>query len=82
MPIKYLKESFCDRIAATKIYYWNSFKDSIPYEYFNTNTDFSRIHEDTARVLSSRMEMYKNKWEKETFNYIKKNYKNNQWQNY
>lgn len=82
MPMRYLKESFCDRISATKIYKWNGFKDNIPYDYFNTKSDFSRIHKDTIKVLNSRLEMYKDKWEKETFDYIKKNYKNSMWQNY
>ena len=82
MPIKYLKEMFCDRIAATKVYKWDSFKNSGPYDYFHTKSDLSRVHEDTAKVLSSRLEMYKDKWELETFNYIKSNYKNSLWQNY
>jgi hypothetical protein len=82
MPIKYLKESFCDRIAATKIYKWIHFKASIPYEYFHANSDFTRMHGDTAKVLSSWLEMYRDKWEKETFDYIKKNYNNSLWQNY
>jgi len=82
MPMKYLMEMFCDRIAATKIYKWSNFKTSDPYDYFYTKSDHSRIHEDTARVLGFWLEMYKNKWEKETFDYIKKNYKSDQWQNY
>ena len=82
MPIKYLKESFCDRIAATKVYNWIHFNTSIPYEYFYANSDFNSMHEDTVKLLSSWLEMYKNKWEKETFDYIKKNYKNSLWQDY
>ena len=82
MPIKYVKETFCDRIAATKIYKWNGFNTNIPFDYFNTISDLSRVHEDTIKILNSWLEMYKYKWEKETFDYIKKNYKNDLWQNY
>ena len=82
MPMRYLKEMFCDRIAATKIYKGKNFKSSDPYDYFCATIDRDRVHKDTIKVLGSRLEMYKNKWEKETFDYIKKNYRNDQWQNY
>lgn len=82
MPMRYLKEMFCDRIAATKIYKWSKFKDSDPYDYFCATIDRDRVHKDTIKLLGSRLEMYKDKWEKATFDYIKKNYQNNQWQNY
>ena len=82
MPMRYLMEMFCDRIAATKIYKWDKFKTSNPYDYFCATIDRNRVHEDTAKVLGFWLEMYKDKWEKETFDYIKEHYKSNLWQNY
>lgn len=82
MPIRYVKEMFCDRIAATKIYKWNKFKTEDPYDFFRSTIDLNRIHKDTAKLLETRLKMYKDKWEKETIEYIKKNYKNKQGQNY
>lgn len=34
MPIKYVKESICDRISATKTYYKKNYNDSKPLEYY------------------------------------------------
>ena len=82
MPMKYVKEMFCDMIAAGRTYRWDQFKNEDPYNYFYTNTDFDRIHKDTVKLVDSWLKIFKEKWEKETFDYIKKNYKNNQWQNY
>ena len=33
MPVKYVVEMFCDRIAASKIYNKNSFNEQMPLEY-------------------------------------------------
>ena len=82
MPIKYLKEMFCDRLAATKIYKWKNFKNSDPYDYFHKHTDMSRMHYDTEKLLDSRLVVLKFKWEKETLEYINEHYKNKIWQNY
>ena len=82
MPMRYVKEMFCDMIAAGRTYKWDSFKNSDPYNYFYANTDFDRIHKDTVKVVDHWLKIFREKWEKETFEYIKKNYKNNQWQNY
>ena len=34
MPIKYVKEMFCDRIAACKIYFGKNYNDSSALDYF------------------------------------------------
>lgn len=34
MPIKYVVEMFCDRVAASKIYNGKNYKDSDPFTYF------------------------------------------------
>lgn len=82
MPIRYVKEMFCDMIAAGKTYKWNNFKNWDPFDYFYANTDFKRIHKNTVKLLDSRLKMFKEKWDEKTFLYIRQNYKNNIWQNY
>ena len=37
MPVKYVVEMFCDRVAACKTYYKENYNDSMPFEYFNKN---------------------------------------------
>ena len=36
MPLRYVKEMFCDRVAASKIYMKESYTDSSPLEYCGT----------------------------------------------
>ena len=45
MPVKYVAEMFCDRVAACKTYYKENYNDSMPFEYFNKNRKhLSLIH--------------------------------------
>lgn len=39
MPIKYVKESICDRISATKTYYKKDYSDDKPLEYYLQSED-------------------------------------------
>ena len=72
MPTRYLKEMFCDRLAASKTYMKKSYTDSHPYEYFVSKKTIERMHEDTAKTLEEWLIMLKDKGEKATFKYIKK----------
>lgn len=72
MPIKYLKEMFCDRVAASKTYMKKEYTDAHPYNYFVSKRTVERMNEETAKVLESWLLMLKEKGEKETFKYIKK----------
>lgn len=72
MPIKYLKEMFCDRVAASKTYMKKEYTDAHPYNYFVSKRTVERMNEETAKVLESWLLMLKGKGEKETFKYIKK----------
>lgn len=77
MPIRYVKEMFCDMLAAWKTYRWSEFKSYYPFEYFQHNIDKSRIHPDTAKLLESRLIILKDKWEDAVFAHISTNYKDN-----
>ncbi len=72
MPMKYLKEMFCDRVAASKTYMKKEYTDAHPYNYFVSKRTVERMNEETAKVLESWLLMLKEKGEKETFKYIKK----------
>ena len=78
MPIRYVKEMFADRIAASKTYLKDKYTDGSAYEYFVNHLPRDRMHLDTCNLLESWLIMLKDKGEKETFSYIKKNYKNKQ----
>lgn len=72
MPIKYVKEMFCDRVAASKIYQGKNYTDEHPLQYFSRAKDHIMIHPKTSELLESLLVMLKEKGEKETFAYIRK----------
>ncbi len=72
MPIKYVKEMFCDRVAASKIYQGKNYTDAHPLEYFNRAKKRIMIHPKTAELLESLLVMLKEKGEKETFAYVRR----------
>ena len=72
MPMKYFKEMFCDRVAASKIYQGKSYTNAHPLEYFLRAKDRIIIHPKTAALLEECLIMLKEKGEKETFEYIRR----------
>ncbi len=72
MPLKYVIEMFCDRVAASKIYEKEKYSDSHPYEYFCRSKLIAGIHPETAAFLGKLLAMLKDEGEEATFRYIKK----------
>jgi len=71
MPLKYVAEMFCDRVAASKIYRGGDYTDSSALEYFTRGNARAKMHPDTADVLEEWLRMLAERGEKETFAYIK-----------
>ena len=69
MPLRYVKEMFCDRVAASKIYYGNSYTDDMPLAYFEKGKHCRAIH---PELIEHLLTMLKEKGEKETFRYIRR----------
>lgn len=73
MPLRYLIEMFCDRVAASKIYRGEKYRDSDPLDYFNRGMKNERpIHPKTARQLAHLLTMLAEKGEDATFAYIRR----------
>lgn len=72
MPIKYVKEMFCDRVAASKIYMKDKYNDSSALEYFMRAKRTRIIHPETSELLEKLLTMLKDEGESKTFQYIKK----------
>lgn len=72
MPIKYVKEMFCDRVAASKIYMKSAYTDKSPLEYYNHGKYTRMIHPDTAKLLETLLKMLAEEGEAVTFSYIRK----------
>lgn len=71
MPDKYIKEMFCDRLAASMIYKKDAYNDSFPLEFFTREKVFMSMHENTKAKLENLMVMLKEKGQKEVFKYIR-----------
>ena len=72
MPVKYVKEMFCDRVAASKVYKGKDYNDKFPLEYFLSGKENRFIDSETSDLLEEWLVMLKEKGEKETFSHIKK----------
>ena len=71
MPTRYLIEMFCDRVAASKIYYGDDYDTEKPFLYFDKGRKRRWMHPVTSQKLEDLLIMLRDKGEKETFSYIK-----------
>ena len=72
MPLNYVAEMFCDRLAASKNYRGDRYNSSHPLEYYMNGRHRIIIHPQTEEILVKLLTMLKEKGEDETFSYIKK----------
>jgi hypothetical protein len=75
MPKRYIAESICDRIAASKNYYKKNYTRDIPLDYFNRTHSTTIMHEDTKKEIETLLTLYRDNGEKYIFKYLKKNYR-------
>lgn len=71
MPLKYVKEMFCDRVAASKIYQGEKYTETHPLEYFLKGKARRIIHPATSELLESWLTMLAKDGEEKTFAYIR-----------
>lgn len=71
MPVRYVKEMFCDRVAASKIYQGKSYTDSSALDYYLRGRARDKMHPATADQLEEWLIMLKEKGEKETFRHLR-----------
>ena len=72
MPYRYVAESFCDRLAAAKIYLKENYTDSAPYDFYLKSKGHILIHPDTASEMEKMLLMLKEEGEEAVFKYIRK----------
>lgn len=72
MPVRFVKEMFCDRVAASKIYNGKNYNDTMPLDYFMKGKARRVIHPATSDLLESLLTMLAEQGEKATFKHIKK----------
>jgi len=72
MPLKYLKEMLCDRIAASKIYQGKNYTNHHPLDYFNNSRARNFMHENNAKILKEWLTILDEQGEDALFDYVKK----------
>ena len=71
MPEKYIVESFCDRIAASKTYKKEAYTNDAPLAYFQRVREGGLLAKRTERELEGMLTMLAEKGEDETFRIIR-----------
>lgn len=75
MPLKYVIEMFCDRVAASKTYMKDKYTDAYPLEYFERGKSTRSIDPETSALLEKLLIMLRDEGERKTFRYIRKELK-------
>ena len=71
MPDRYIKEMFCDRIAASKTYNKAGYTQRSPLEYLEKSTAKEKMTENTYRKLLFLLRLLAEKGEKETLRFVR-----------
>ena len=72
MPLRYVKEMFCDRVAASKIYNGSKYTDRDALNYFLKAKGVRAIHPDTSHLIEYLLRMLAAKGEEYTFAYVRR----------
>ena len=72
MPVNYVVEMFCDRIAACQIYQKGDYTDSSPWDYYAKSLDHYIIHPKTQALLEKMLLMLRDEGEEAALAYIRR----------
>lgn len=75
MPVIFVAEMFCDRVAASKTYMGKNYTPQAPLDYFLNAKSRRIIHPETSDLLESWLQMLVTDGEKATFAAIRKHLK-------
>ena len=79
MPVRYVAEMFCDRIAACRVYMGEKYTDASPWEYFQRGKNDIPIHPETAAELEKMLLTLKDEGEDAAFRYVRRRLKEEKW---
>lgn len=71
MPLRYVIEMFCDRLAASRIYNGKNYTEQMPLEYFLRGKPTRKIHPETSDFLERLLRMVAVKGENWTYAWIR-----------
>ena len=71
MPVNYVVEMYIDRVAASKNYQKEKYRDDSALKYYMNGREFHMLHDDTRALLELLLEMLAKKGEKATNQFIR-----------
>ena len=72
MPVRYVAEMFCDRVAASKTYLKDAYTDASPWEYYDANKSHYLLHPNTRTLLEQLLQLLRDQGEQAAFTYIRR----------
>ena len=72
MPLRYVAEMVCDRIAACEVYKGKAYTSAAPLEYYEYTKNYITIHPQTRALLEKLLHMLKDQGEEAAFAYLRK----------
>lgn len=71
IPLRYVCEMVCDRVAASQIYLGSKYTDASPWEYYEHSKDHYLLHPETRALLEKLLQMVRDIGQERTFAYMK-----------
>ena len=71
MPVQYVVEMFCDRMAACKTYQKDAYTQASPWEYYDKSKDHLTMHPETRTLLEDMLRKLAEEGEEVAFAYIR-----------
>ena len=71
MPLRYVCEMVCDRVAASRIYLGDRYTDASPWEYYDRSKGHYMLHPETRALLEKLLKMVRDLGQERTFAYMK-----------
>ena len=71
MPLNYVCEMVCDRVAASQIYQKEKYTDASAWEYYQHSKDHYTLHPETRALLEKLLYMVKEIGQERTFAYMR-----------
>lgn len=75
MPMRYVAEMFCDRIAACRVYRGKDYSDADPYDYFIRSKGHILMHPETSEEIERMLLVLKEHGEEAAFAYVRRRLK-------
>ena len=72
MPVRYVVEMFCDRLAASKIYFAEKYDETKPMQYFEKGRGRRFMDPKTSAQLEQLLTMLRDQGEDAVFTYIRR----------